>query len=425
MMTYEEALSYIHSLTRFRADAGLDRMRRLMDLLGNPQNQLKCVHVVGTNGKGSTCAVLSSILHEAGYKTGLFTSPFILDFCERMQTGGKMIPRERLAALTEQVKPFAEQIGEIKEFEFITALAFLWFAEQNCDITVLEAGMGGASDPTNLIPKPLAAVITSIGLDHTEVLGDTVEKIAREKSGIIKEGALVVTCPNQDPQAFAVIREQTLARHGVLIQENLEAVGQVHSDISGTDLCWQGLHLHIPLAGKHQISNTLTALAAIKQLSKIGFPRLSDSEVLVRGVAAARIPARMELLSRDPLVILDGAHNPQGAAALADALSLLDGRPVTAVMGMLADKNVDETLRVLAPRFARMICVTPHSLRALDAHELAARADRLGLRASAAHSAAEAWELSRAVAAAEHGAVVICGSLYLASELRAVAEAEQ
>lgn len=418
-MTYQEALSYIHSFQRFSSRPTLERIGALMELLDNPQERLRIVHVAGTNGKGSTCAMIAGILTAAGYRTGLYISPFVLDFRERVQIDREMISREELTESVERIRPLAAQVDDLNEFELVTAIAYDYFARQGCDAVVAEVGLGGAFDATNVVRRPLVSVITQIGLDHTAVLGETVAEIARAKAGIIKEGVPVVTCAGQDTDALAVIYEEACAKGAPVIQPSPHPEW-VKLGLEGTELGYRGCGLHIPLAGRHQVDNAMTAFTVAGELGRLpGFERVLRGDAIVRGIASARIPARFEIVRRDPLVILDGAHNPQAAAALADTLSLAGDRPVTGVMGVLADKNGNGVLAALAPRFRRLICATPKSPRALDGHVLAERADALGLRASAAHSAGEAVELAQAVAASEGGVVVVCGSLYLAAEVRA------
>ena len=285
---------------------------------------------------------------------------------------------------------------------------------------MLEVGLGGRFDATNVIDAPLVAVITPIGLDHTQVLGDTIQQIAREKCGILKPGSRVVTSGNQDVDALAVILETACANQMVVVQPTLKAAEQVHMTLEGTDLIYNGYQLHIPLAGKHQIDNALTAFEAVSEL-ELHYGFQVSAEAIKKGIAGVRFPGRMEVVCQDPLTILDGAHNPHGAKALKEALSLLEGRPITAVMGVLEDKDSEGVLELLAPCFKRLICVTLYgNPRALDGHALAAQADALGLQASAAHSLEEGLELAQMVAQAEKGVVVVCGSLYLVSGLRKI-----
>ena len=419
-MQYQEALNYIHARARFGSRPGLGPIGKMLGLLGNPQEKLRVVHVAGTNGKGSTAAMTAAVLRAAGFKTGLTISPYVVDFCERIQIDGEFISQEDLAEEITLLQPFADQVEELTEFELITAAAYDYFFRKNCDVVVAEVGLGGRFDATNVIQKPIVSVITPIGLDHTEILGDTIEQIAFEKCGIIKSGVPVVTSPGQDTDALAVILEQCAQKGCTLEQPTINAAGDVRLSMDGARFVYRDAEMHLPLLGEHQIANALTALKAAELAARLCGGQALPMQAAREGLSKVRFPARMEIVCKNPLTILDGAHNPHGARALAQSLSLLEGRPITAVMGVLADKDSTAALKALAPRFRRLICVTPENPRALDGHELAARADALGLAASAAHSAQEAWELASAVAASEKGAVVICGSLYLAGQMRKV-----
>ena len=422
-MTYEEAMQKISSLLRFGMKPGLERIEKLLALLGNPQNKLRFVHVAGTNGKGSTCALIASVLTRAGYVTGRYTSPFVVEFCERMQVDGEMIPHEDLVRLVEQTFPLVEQMAqqgeEITEFEFITALAFQWFAEQKCDIVVLEVGLGGRLDATNVITSPIVTVITSISLDHTAILGDTVEQIAYEKAGIIKEYGVTISSPNQPEGALKVISDVAFQRHNKFIVADIEAIHPMNMGIGGTMLAYNGAFLQLPLLGKHQLSNAITALTVFKVLNTKGF-RISKRNVSI-GFKKARMPARLEVLSASPLVILDGAHNPGGTQALAEAIQVYcKGKKVTGVMGMLADKDVDTAIQNLNGLFSRVVTLTPSNPRAMPAEELAEKWKEAGAPAVAMQDGREA--LREVFATLDpHSAAVICGSLYLAGDLRPAA----
>lgn len=419
-MTYEEAIQKISSLLRFGIKPGLERMEKLLALLGNPQDSLKFVHVAGTNGKGSTCALLSSVLRKAGYRTGLFTSPYVSDFCERMQIDGEMIPHAALSRLVEQTIPFVEQMAEsgeiITEFELITVLALQWFAQRHCDLVVFEVGLGGRLDATNVIQTPLVSVITSISLDHTAILGDTVEKIAYEKCGIIKENGITVCYPEQPAEALAVIRQTAAQRHNRLVLSDMSSVTRLSANLTGTGLEYRGLLVSLPFLGAHQVKNAVTALAVIEVLRELGY-QINDHSIEA-GFSCASFPARLEVFYHTPLVLLDGAHNPGGTSALAQAVrDYLAGKNVVAVMGMLADKDVDTAIGNLNGLFSRVLTLAPENPRAMLAEELAEKWEELGVPAQAAESGADALN-SACSAAGENGAVVICGSLYLAGEIR-------
>ena len=415
-MTYEEALAYIHAVSWKGSVPGLSRITELMHRLGDPQAGMKFIHIVGTNGKGSTAAMLSSILTKAGYQTGLFISPYVIDFRERMQINNEMISRQALAEATDYVRPFAQAMADAPtEFELITAVALCWFARAGCDIVILEAGMGGEFDATNVIPAPEAAVFTNIGLDHTEFLGDTVEKIAATKAGILKPGCEAVLYPNV-PGVEAVIREKCAALGVPLTLADPDGIETLSRSLDGQRLRRGKLELFLPLLGDHQRYNTAVVLAVVEVLRRRGWT-VSDRNVQ-DGIAAVSWPGRFELLGRDPLFILDGGHNPQCMEALlATAGTYLAGRPLTVITGVLADKDYADMYDRTAKLADRFFTVTPPNPRALSAEDLAAWLGRYGKPAAACASAAEA--VARALAATpKDGAVLAYGSLYLAAELR-------
>ncbi|MDD6175020.1 MAG: bifunctional folylpolyglutamate synthase/dihydrofolate synthase [Firmicutes bacterium] len=418
-MNETEALAWIHSMSRFPKHPGLARMRRLMALLGDPQKQLRCFHVAGTNGKGSTCAMLASCLRSAGYRTGLYISPFVVDFRERMQIDGNMIAPQELAMLAEQVRPAVDRLcaenDPPAEFEVVTAIAFCWYARQRCDYVVLEVGLGGRLDATNVIDAPVVSVICTIDYDHTAVLGDTLTKIAWEKCGILKEGGIAVFSPQTD-EAEAAIRAAAEEKHVSLFRPDPSEFRVFAEDLSGSDVQLCGMRLRIPLIGRHQLINCATAVAALLAAKDTGV-RISEEQIR-QGIAAVRFPARLELLGDHPAVLLDGAHNPSGARALADAIRQhLNGKRCVAVMGMLRDKDYTHALAALVPCFDKILTLTPDSPRALPAEELAASARLLGGDAEAMETPSAA--IAHAVGlAGKDGAVVVCGSLFLAASLR-------
>lgn len=423
IMTYQEALEQISSQAKFGIKPGLERIIKLLDKMGNPQDRLKFVHVAGTNGKGSTCALLSSVLTAAGYKTGLYISPYILEFRERMQICGQMIPKEELAALTEELLPLIQEMEQdgdaLTEFEFITALAMEWFARSKCDVVVLEVGLGGRFDATNIIKTPLVSVIMSISLDHTGILGDTVEKIAFEKAGIIKEGGDTVVFSRQDYGAMQVMREAAQQRNNSFCVAEPEEMEQVESDLLGTRFVYRGALMHMPLIGEHQVLNAATVLAALDVLRRKGFKL--PLQAVAEGFAQVSFPARLELLSKNPIFLLDGAHNPNGVQALAAALrQYLSGKRITAIMGMLADKDSHASIGYLNGLLDQVYTLTPDNPRAMQAEDFAALWREMGVSAKAAQSPRQAVELALAHAGSD-GAIIVCGSLYLAAEIRPIA----
>ena len=415
-MVYEEALQYIHAVSWKGSVPGLSRITELMARLGEPQKGLKFIHIVGTNGKGSTAAMLSSVLTRAGYRTGLFISPWVIDFRERMQLNGEMISPEALAAETDSVRPHADAMADRPtEFELITAVALKWFADEKADVVVLEAGMGGELDATNVIPAPEAAVFTNIGLDHTEYLGGTVEAIARTKAGILKPGCAAALYPNL-PSVCAVI--ETLCREKEIPLYHADPVCLVplDRDLTGQRFRWGELLLDLPLLGEHQRKNLSLVLTVLELLRDRGW--YIPDPAIQAGIRAVRWPGRFELLGRDPLFILDGGHNPQCMDALWEAAnSYLAGKELTVVTGVLADKDYDAMYDRTAQLASRFYTLTPANPRALDGRELARLLRRYGKPVTACVSPGEAVRLALA-ATPKDGAVLAYGSLYLASELR-------
>lgn len=422
-MTYTEALNYIHSLSRFGIKPGLERVTALLELVNNPQDALDFVHVAGTNGKGSTCTMLAYGLSGTGYKTGLYTSPYVLEFRERIQLSDEngnfyMIPEEDLARITEILIPLADKVsvlhGEITEFEFITALAFFWFAEQEADIVVLETGLGGRFDATNVIKSPLCSVITTISLDHTDILGDTVPLIAAEKCGIIKEGCPVVSTYLQSVDALDVIYSACESKKCRFDMPSERQIGNVTATLKGSELEYFGKSVSVPFAGEHQIANGLTALTVAFTLRDVHGFDISNGRFL-KGMARVRIPARQEVLRSDPLLLLDGSHNPDGLFRLSQTVKTFlteEGKPKKnslLIIGMLRDKDVKSSVSLVTPYFERVVTVTPDSPRAMTNEELATIIEG---------STPMTVEAAASLARENDGVTVICGSLYLASEIR-------
>lgn len=432
-MTYQEAIEAINSLLVFGSQPGLERVSKLVKRIGSPDHQLRFVHVAGTNGKGSVCAYLSSILQQAGCKTGLFISPYVLEFRERFQINGEMIPKETLAAIVSEIFPVVQEMKEegkiITEFEMVLAAALKWYAQENCDIVVLETGLGGRFDATNIIDTPLASVIMSISLDHTAILGDTYEKIAFEKCGIIKEGGKTILYGEQPEGVKEVVQRIAADRHNELTIAEISTVKPLHTGLTGSVFTfesedWNGGEravFSIPLIGAHQFKNAVTALHTVIALRKQGVD-ISD-EAVRQGLQRVSFPARLELLKNDPVVLLDGAHNPGGAAALASAVNTyLSGNHKIAVVGMLADKDVHTALSLLIPLFDSVIAVAPPNPRAMSAKNLAAEASVYHIPTEAAEDYAEAYRKALKLAHENDppAAIVVFGSLYLASEMRRI-----
>ena len=434
---YRRALDWIHSIGRFGIKPGLQRIEALLSLLGNPHRQLKYIHIGGTNGKGSTAAMIAAVLQASGYRTALYTSPYILAFNNRMSVNGCDIGSSELVRLVEQVRPLAEKIdqdehlGPLTEFEVVTALAFAHFARHRPDIVVLEVGLGGRLDATNVV-APLVTLITNISLDHTGVLGDTVQSVAREKAGIIKPGIPVIT-GTTDPAARRVIAAACRERRADLyyaLPAGEKAPPGVKSAFctrlgitpEGQRLDYAGFtrsfkDLHIPLRGRYQVANGALALAGLEQLAGRGFP--FTEEDLRRGLSETVWPARLELLQRDPLLILDGAHNPAAMRELAATLpEHFRYRRLLLVLGAMADKDL-AMFDFILPLADRVILARPDLTRAAEPEALAAFLEkRFSGKVHIEQRVGRA--LDRALTLAEpDDAVLVTGSFYTVSEARA------
>ncbi len=428
-MDYLKSIEKVNSLLKFGIRPGLERIRELLSRLGDPQNELKFIHVAGTNGKGTVCTLISNVLTAAGYRTGLYTSPYIMDFRERFRIDGEMISKEELSLLTEKVSAEVDDMKRlniiITEFEFITALAFLWFLERKCDIVVLEVGLGGRFDATNIISTPLLSVIMSISLDHTAILGDTVEKIAFEKCGIIKNNGQTVVYADQPDGVLDVVRSAAAENNNTLTIADDSAITPIKDDIHGSEFLYRTdgtfgvegeIELFIPFIGEHQYRNASAALASLKLLSQQGYNITANA--LRTGFKNARLFARLELLHEKPAVLLDGAHNPGGARALADAVKkYLGGKRKILITGMLADKDVETAVSYIAPLFDKAYTLAPDNPRALRSEDLADIVGRYCGDVTALEDYGEAYRRALSDAGAD-GAVVICGSLYLAGKMR-------
>jgi dihydrofolate synthase/folylpolyglutamate synthase len=414
-MTPQEAISYIENYTWSTTRLGLGRTRALLHAIGDPQKQLKFIHVAGSNGKGSTCAMLDAILRAAGYRTGLYTSPYIQDFCERMQVNGRNIPGEDLARITERVRIHADAMDDHpSQFELVTAIAMQYFLEERCDIVVLEVGMGGALDSTNVIDCPEVAVITNLGLEHTEYLGNTLSLIAEAKGGIIKPGCAAVL---YDSEAEAMETLLQICRERS-VPYRISREGDLKSlrhDLNGQRFSWKGQEYPLSLLGAHQRRNAAVVLETVEALRSRGWT--VPEEAVFSGLRDVRWPARFEILWRDPLFILDGGHNPQCAEALARNLEdCLPGQKLTFLIGVLADKDYRRILQLITPYARCFICVTPDSPRALHADALDEEISGMGFPAVSCGSIEDGLRL----ALDSEGPVMAFGSLYLAGHVRTV-----
>lgn len=424
-MNYEEARVYLDQVSKYGSELGLDNIRELLGRLGNPQNDLKFIHISGTNGKGSVLAYLSTILSGAGYRTGRYLSPTLFSYREKIQVDGEWIRKESLAA---HVTAIAEACRDMQEknagsptiFEVETALAFLYFKEMHCDIVVLETGMGGRLDATNIVTTTVLSVIASISMDHMDFLGDTLGKIAYEKAGIIKPSTRVVSA-KQEKEATEVIEQVCRERNCVLQEVDPGQITQIQYGCERQSLSykeWQ--HVEISLAGSHQIPNTALALEAVSALRLLGY-KLSDEQVR-DGFRRAEWRGRFTVIGHEPFVIMDGAHNPAAADMLHRSLELyFSGRKLHYIFGMFRDKDYDAVIARTAPLAEHIITVeTPDNPRALPASELAAAVAKVNPSVEAAESIAEAVRKSLENAKKED-VIVIFGSLsYLAEAESAV-----
>ncbi len=419
-MNYNEALEFIHSRMKFGSQPGMERITALCEAFDSPQDKLKFVHVAGTNGKGSTCTMIANMLSAAGYKVGLFTSPFVVDFRERIQINSQMIPKEIFAKIVEKIVPVIDELKknniEPTEFEIITAAAFLYFLEEKCDIVVLEVGLGGTLDSTNIIKKSEVSVITSISMDHTDILGDSLLEIAAHKCGIFKEGGHVVGYPQPDFAVERFVKEKAKEAGCNYTHSDLARIRLVREEFDGSTIIYAGCTFKIPLSGKHQIYNFSTAISAINVLKNNGWN--ISAKNMIDGISALKIPARVEIVSKDPLVIIDGGHNAEGIDALCYALKkYYSDKKIIAVFGMMRDKNYKYCAEKLAPLCEKIYTTTVSNPRSLTAKELADELKNHGVKAKAVDNCSKAYE--KALKKADKNSVVlVCGSLYLASDIK-------
>lgn len=405
-MTDREAIAAIQQRAWTGRKPGLERIRTLLERLGNPQRSLRFVHIAGSNGKGSTAAMTAAALTRAGLRTGLYTSPHLWRFHERFQVDGRPISPEGLAEIASNVLDIP---GNYTEFELMTALGMLYFAEARCDWVVLETGLGGRLDSTNVIEAPGACVITRIGLEHTQLLGDTLEQIAAEKAGIIKPGCPVIVY-RQEPAVLNCIK--AYCKHNQWIVTDPDQLERLSCTPEGQTFTYRGRGpFSIPLLGRHQLEN---AAAALDTLWALGIPETA----VAQGLERARWPGRLELLGRRPDVLLDGGHNPQCIEAVARTLmELYPGKKIRFLLGVMEDKDYPVMVRTLLPLAEECFCVAPDSPRALPAEELAACVRRLGGAARACPTLGAALAAVFQEAGPED-VICMCGSLYMIGEIR-------
>ncbi|MCS7010806.1 MAG: bifunctional folylpolyglutamate synthase/dihydrofolate synthase [Anaerolineales bacterium] len=428
-LAYNRALDYLYSFIDYslkketdlaKAEFKLERVRTLLARLGNPHRRYPILHVAGTKGKGSTSALLASALTAAGYRTGLYTSPHLQDYAERIQLNGVPIPHGRLAALVEEIRPHVEGIEKITTFEITTALAFLYFAQEQADAAVIEVGLGGRLDATNVV-EPNVAVITSISYDHMFVLGDTLAQIAAEKGGIIKPGVPVVSSPQKEEALEVLVRIAaergspfTLVGRDVLYQpleHSLE--GQTFSIVDSKD-AEKSVILRIPLLGLHQVENAATAYAALKRSGL----QVSEQGIW-EGFASVRWPCRFEIARREPPLIFDVAHNEDSFLRLRQTLDeYYPGRPIVLLMGVSRDKVFPAMLAQIAPRLGHLVAIRSSHPRALEAETIVETAKRLGVNAEAAPTVEAGLERALALSEADNALLLVAGSIFSTAEVK-------
>ncbi len=431
---YQSTLDYLYSFVDYSLTRSLryspekfdlGRMVALADALGAPHRQYPVVHVAGTKGKGSTCAMIASVLQTAGYKVGLYTSPHLVDYTERIQVNRQPVSHEQLVALVARLKPEVAKIERLTTFELTTAAAFLLFAEEKVDIAVVEVGLGGRLDATNIV-DPLVSVITSLSLDHMNVLGDTLEKIAAEKGGIIKPGRPVVVA-HQKAEAAAVLKKIAKERHApILFTDDAYFASLTRHSLAGQEFMVrsaagnngssQASHFSLPLLGAHQVQNALTAYAALKVINKTGIK--ISSAAIRKGFGAVSWPGRFEILQNDPLVVIDSAHNLDSAEKLAQTIrDYLPGRSISLVFGASEDKDVTGMLGALSPVIERVMVTQSVHPRSYDAVQLAEAARKFGLPVAVDPQLESALEQAFASLKPD-GALVITGSIFIAAGAR-------
>ncbi len=412
-MNFNESVEYIHSLLAFGIKPGLERISMLLELLQNPQDKLKIVHIAGTNGKGSTSTMISNMLIASGKKTGLFISPYVIDFCERIQINGENVDKNIFAECVTEVREKIEELNSqdiiITEFEAITVSAFLCFVKAECEYVVLEVGLGGRFDATNVVKKPEAVVITSISLDHVAILGDTIGKIAFEKCGIIKENVPVITSSNQQEEALKVIEETCKNKNCELIITNPQKTEILDDSILGTLFVYDENVYKTKLTGNHQIENTVNAIECAKMLG------ISETAI-AQGVENTKMIARMEVIGKSPLVIRDGGHNEGCAEALYNFLKKYNVKNINLLIGLMADKDVEGYVEKIVPLCKSVVTVTPSNPRALSGEELKEITEKYCDNCKFINNPKEGYKYILSDTKDDE-TILVCGSFYMMSDI--------
>lgn len=422
-MNYREAMEYIEELKPLGSVMGLETMRQLCARLGDPQESLKFVHIAGTNGKGSTLAYISTVMQTAGYRVGRYLSPTVREYRERFQVDGKIITQSGLCKYLEPVKEAAaamaaEGLAHPTLFEVETAVAFLWFLDRACDVVVLETGLGGALDATNIVNNTLAAVFASISMDHMEILGETLEEIANVKAGIIKNKCYVISV-KQEPEVMKVLRQSALLKKGKFLTADITRAMQIKYGVTKQSFSYDRYkNLEISMAGQFQIENAILAVETVMALTKCGFT--VPEEKMRQGLLVAKWPGRFDVIAGRPTVIADGAHNEDAAKKLAQSLRFyFTNKKIIYIIGMLRDKEYDKVIRATFSLASHIITVTPPiKERALSALELAQTAREYHSAVTAADSVQEAVEIAYLLTGKDKDAVIVAfGSLSYLGEL--------
>lgn len=407
-------MKYLNSFSKLGKPVdSLMRFERIMRALGDPQKGMSFVHVAGTNGKGSTVRMIAGSLTRAGYKTGEYTSPYIVVYNDRIRINGVNISDDELAEIVTQIQPIIDGLcTECSQFEITTAIAFIYFAAKKCDVVVLEAGLGGLLDCTNIIEKSTASVITSISLDHTAVLGNTIGKIARQKAGIIKQECPLVLAPSQKREVYVLMYKTAMQFNSPFITPNTDRLKVDKCDYTGNHFIYKGFAYRTSMVGRHQIDNALTAIETLYTIKRRGFNRLSYLNIY-EGIKSAQVPSRCQIIREDkPFIMIDGAHNPDGMRALADFIRTVPKEPKVMVCGMMEDKDWQTAIGYISRYIDRAVCLDGFAPKTVFAPRLAEM-----FREGEVSNLRDA--VSRAVTiAGTEGMVVVAGSLYLAAALQ-------
>lgn len=420
-MTFEEAENYIHSRMRVQTggESSISKIKKLMTLLGNPQDTLKFIHISGTNGKGSTTKMSSSILQNAGYKVGMFISPFIVEFRERFQVNGEMISKEMFVDIAKKVFPLVDNLEHdgvyITEFQLVTAMGFEFFNRMDCNIVCLEVGIGGRLDVTNIINPPLLNIITSISLDHINILGDTIKQIAYEKAGTIKNNCSVVTYPLQDAEAILEIEKKVDETNSTLVIPNKSDIIIESCSLDGSKFKYCDENYELSLIGEHQVYNAVAVIEGIKLLNSKGF--YISNEHITNSLKTVSFPARFEVIFNKPYIVVEGSHNVGSFQALSNNIRMINKTPKIIVMGMMADKDISTIMKNLCEVDTIITVPIDFIPRAIEPSKLAVFAREVCKDVCSFDNLEDGIQKALSLAG-EDGLIVFCGSFYLSTNVR-------